>query len=146
MSDWPKVQVDLPEGYSHCFACGNDNHIGLKIKFDTNGNSVSAIVSLDERYQGWPGYLHGGVIGTMLDEAMSWAANQPGYKCVTAEYNVKLKRLTPVNHPLRLTGKIVKKTRKIIKCVSSIELEDGTVVAEGKATHFVTDTETPEVK
>ncbi len=137
MVTWPQVNIELPPGYSLCFGCGADNTIGLKLKFQPDKNGVRADFMPSEQYQGWPGYLHGGIIGCLLDEAMSNAASSQGIRCVTARYEVRLKRLVPISEPLVVTASITKKTRKVIECVSSVSLKDGTIVAEGNATHFV---------
>ncbi len=139
MGNWPQVAIDLPEGYSQCFGCGQDNPIGLKLKFEPDGKGIKAIFTPDERYQGWPGYLHGGIVGCLLDEAMSNAASSQGIRCVTARFETRLKRLIPIGIPLSIASHVTRKTRKVIECVSAVRLQDGTVVAEGTATHFVID-------
>jgi hypothetical protein len=85
MASWPQISIDLPPGYGGCFGCGQDNPIGLKMKFTPDGEGVRSVVKLDERYQGWPGYLHGGIVGCLLDEAMSHAALATGAHCITAK-------------------------------------------------------------
>jgi len=137
MGMWPQVSIDLPEGYGLCFGCGQDNPIGLKMKFAPDGKGVSAIFNPDARYQGWPGYLHGGIVACLLDEAMSHAAGATGARCVTARFETRLKRLTPISGPLTVTGHVTRKTRKVIECAAAVSLADGTVAAEGNATHFV---------
>ena len=139
MGNWPQVAIDLPEGYSQCFGCGQDNPIGLKLKFEPDGKGVKAIFTPDERYQGWPGYLHGGIVGCLLDEVMSNAAVSEGVRCVTARFESRLKSLIPIGIPLIITSHTTRKTRKVIECASAVRLQDGTVVAEGSATHFVID-------
>ena len=55
----------------HCFACGLENPIGLKLKFyQTAEDEVTADYVAPEEYQGYPGILHGGVTATILDEAV----------------------------------------------------------------------------
>jgi acyl-coenzyme A thioesterase PaaI-like protein len=137
MTNWPQVNVELPEGYAGCFGCGHDNAIGLKLKFDKKGISVSTVFTPDNRYQGWPGYLHGGIAALMLDEAMTWAAIQTGNRNITAKFEVRLKKMIPVNVPLTLVGQVTKQTRKLIFSTATMSLPDGTVVAESSASHFV---------
>lgn len=129
--------MNVPEGYSKCFGCGQDNPHGLKLKFTPEGKGVKAVFMPDERYQGWPGYLHGGIVGCLLDEAVGYAASVTGVRCVTAKFEMRLKRLTPINGPLTVTGHIVKKTRKVIQSTAEVSLADGTVMAEASATQFV---------
>jgi acyl-coenzyme A thioesterase PaaI-like protein len=142
MGIWPQVNMDLPEGYSHCFGCGQDNPIGLKLKFERDGKGVKGQFVAGEQYQGWPGYLHGGIVGCLLDEAMSYAALFEGQRSLTARMEMRLKKLVPINEPLTITGAVIRKTRKVIECISAVSLKDGTIVAEGKATQFVVGTNT----
>ncbi|MDD5189632.1 MAG: PaaI family thioesterase [Dehalococcoidales bacterium] len=140
MSNWPQVELNLKPGYGGCFGCGENNVIGFKLKFQRDAQGTSAAFTGSEKYQGWPGYLHGGIVGCLLDEIMSNTASYGGIRCVTAKYDVRLKKLIPIDEPLTLTARVVRKTRKVIECASEIKLKDGTVVAEGSATHFVVDT------
>ena len=57
---------------NHCFACGPDNPAGMHLKFIFNKkrNRFVCRFRLDERYTGPPGHCHGGIIATILDEAM----------------------------------------------------------------------------
>ena len=141
MTNWPQVSVELPPGYGGCFGCGADNPVGLKLKFERHEGGVKAVCTPDARFQGWPGFMHGGILGCMLDEAMSWATVHAGVRCITAHFEVRLKRLTPIDSPLTITVRITLRTRKVVNCSSQICLADGTVVAEGGATHFVVGTE-----
>jgi len=137
MATYPQVLMDVPEDYNGCFGCGRANPIGLKLKFAPEGGGVRTVFTPDDRYQGWPGYVHGGIIGCLLDEAMSYAAIFQGVRCVTARLEYRLKRLTPIDQPLTITGHVTRKTRKVIECRATVALADGSVMAEGTATHFV---------
>lgn len=140
MGMWPQVSIDLPQGYSLCFGCGQDNSIGLKMKFAPDGKGVKAVFNADIHYQGWPGYLHGGIVACLLDEAVSHAAATTGARCVTARLNTRMKRLIPIDVPLTVTGHVTRKTRKVIECTAIVSMPDGTIAAEGSATHFVINT------
>jgi len=137
MSNWPQVVLPLEPGYGGCFGCGHQNPIGLKLKFRRDAGGSRVEFTATEHYQGWHGYLHGGIAGLLLDEVMSNAAAAGGIPCVTAKYETRLKKLIPINEPLVITARITRQTRKVIECVSEIILSDGTVAAEGSATHFV---------
>ena len=67
---------DLNDHRSHknyCFACGKDNAEGMKLRFyyDQNRKRCVCNFRLNKRYTGPPGYCHGGIIATILDDAMS---------------------------------------------------------------------------
>ena len=54
-----------------CFGCGDMNACGLQLNFRLEGNKATAEFVPEERYQGYPGLVHGGVTATALDEAMA---------------------------------------------------------------------------
>jgi hypothetical protein len=61
-------------GPNRCFACGADNPDGLHLEFLlAPDGSVVCFPAVSESFVGYPGYLHGGIIATLLDEAMSKA-------------------------------------------------------------------------
>ena len=64
----------LQPNSSMCFACGMDSKIGLKMRFYNSGpGEVTADYTVDKRYQGYPGIVHGGVVAAMLDEVTARA-------------------------------------------------------------------------
>jgi len=67
-----KILIPRLEGY-HCFACGTENPIGLKMSFYCLGRTVRSDLTLSEKHVGWENIVHGGVISTVLDEIMGWA-------------------------------------------------------------------------
>ena len=137
MTNWPQISLNNNADYSYCFGCGKNNPHGLKLKFETDGKTVKTEFTPGEQYQGWAGYLHGGITACILDEVLSQAVHVEGYNCVTARLDTRLTCLIPINEPIVITSTITSKTRKVIKTKSTVFLKDGTVAAEGKATHFV---------
>ncbi len=69
--------IELPKNTEpNCFGCSLKNPFGLKMDFYTNRNvdTVYSRFSVPVNYCGWSTLVHGGIISTMLDEAMGWAA------------------------------------------------------------------------
>ena len=56
-----------------CFVCGEQNPIGLKLQFETDGTLVKARFVPRAEHAGFKGTVHGGVLSTLLDEIMVWA-------------------------------------------------------------------------
>ena len=137
MSNWPQISLNTNNDNNRCFGCGPDNPIGLKLKFQTDGKTVRAEFTPGEQYQGWSGYLHGGITACILDEVLSQAVHMEGLNCVTARLDTQLKHLIPINQPIVITSTVTNKTRKVIKTSATVYLQDGTVAAEGTGTHFV---------
>lgn len=137
MTNWPRISLDIVKDYDYCFGCGKDNPIGLKLEFQTDGNNVKTEFTPGKQYQGWSGYLHGGITACILDEVLSQAVHVEGFNCVTARLDTRLIQLIPIDETITVTSTITKKTRKVIKTKSTVYLKDGTVAAEGAGTHFV---------
>jgi len=142
MVTWPQISLDTDRGYSMCFGCGQSNPIGLKLSFQWDGKTARAEFTPTKLYQGWAGLVHGGIIMSILDEAMAYAALFEGVNCVTAKMQIKLSRLAPIDEPLIITSSTIKKTRKLVESKAAISLKDGTLIAEGTATQFVINTKT----
>ena len=57
-----------------CFGCGPENDHGLKMTFETNGEKIRSSVIVPAHFRGWSNIVHGGVLATIFDEIMAWAA------------------------------------------------------------------------
>jgi uncharacterized protein (TIGR00369 family) len=145
MVDIPKLTLnsDLKEGF--CFGCGCNNPIGLKLKFAKEGDTVKAEFTPDKAHQGWPGLLHGGILGCLLDEAMSNAAYATGNTCLTASITIRQRRPIKVEVPLLVTARVTRLSKRIIETEGQVSLQDGTVVAESTAKQFVAENEAGKV-
>ena len=137
MTTWPKIPIDPSQGWELCYACGKENPIGLKLNFKQEGKTAKSEFTPSRLHQGWSGVVHGGIITTLLDEAMGYASIYQGICCVTAKMQVRLRRPALVDEPLIITGVVTKNERKLLETGATITLKDGTLVAEAKATMFI---------
>ena len=145
MNNWPKLSVDIDKDFDMCFACGPKNPIGLKLNFARQGDGVRAEFTPGELHQGWSGVVHGGIIGCILDEAMSYAALAAGVNSLTARMQTRFKRPLPTGQPLVITARVTKQTRKLIEAKAEMHLkEDGTQVADSTATMFIHSQQEPD--
>lgn len=65
----------LPKQVNHtCFACGQNNPLGLHMKFETDEQSLRSRLQVPVHMAGWADVVHGGIVATILDEVMSNAA------------------------------------------------------------------------
>ncbi len=86
-----------PNPANACFGCGGANDGGMKLTFEQN-NATRRIVGrfvLGARYQGGGGMAHGGIVATLLDEAMGKVCRFREVRAVTAELTVEY--LKPIN-------------------------------------------------
>jgi uncharacterized protein (TIGR00369 family) len=94
------------------------------------------------RFEGPPGHVHGGVIATLLDEAMSKANRQFGVVAMTRQMEVEYLRPVPLMTPLSLTANHVSADGRQHRCQAQITDESSTVLARGKALFIAVDAAT----
>ena len=130
----PAFQDQYPDDYAYCFGCGRLNTAGLHLKSYWQGEESVCRFTPDPKYTvGFPGFLYGGMIASLIDCHAAGTASaakaredgQPLSRFVTASLKVEYLAPTPINTELEVRGKPVEiKGRKVI-----VEL---TVAAAGK--------------
>lgn len=120
-----------------CFGCGGENPIGLRLDFSLRDGGVEADFTAGELHQGWSGIVHGGILFSLMDEAMGYAFFLRGINGVTARAETFFRRPAPIGRPLRVRASVARENRRLIETRASISLDDGTVLAEGKALMYV---------
>jgi uncharacterized protein (TIGR00369 family) len=118
---------------NRCFGCGQANATGLRLEFLLKENGgVVTLPTVTNAFEGHPGYLHGGVIATLLDEAMSKATRAKGLVTVTRKLEVEYLRPVLSGAPLRVEGRMVRSEGRRHWVQAEIRDEAGTVLAEAK--------------
>lgn len=120
-----------------CFVCGVNNNDGLQVRFFNDGeNAVRAEVSIDDRFQGFPGIAHGGVVAALLDEIVGRAglSDNPNRLMYTGKLEVKYRQHVPLNTALMLKGRIDKDRGRIVQASGEMYTTDGAILAEATAT------------
>lgn len=118
----------------YCFCCGEKNPLNLKMQFRYEDEKLLSEVIFPKEYQGFNNVVHGGILGTVLDEVMVNLHCLKGEMVVTAEYNVRLKAPCLVNQKVLLTAWSVKTKGRLYFTASEARLENGTLIAEATAT------------
>jgi uncharacterized protein (TIGR00369 family) len=119
-----------PNTYNGCFGCGPVNPVGLKLEFHRDGDIVVSRTVLASEYAGYRQFCHGGVVATLLDEAMGWALfHIGGHYGVTQELSVQYRRPVYVQRPIVLRARIVEANGKSSRLESTIEDERGRLLA-----------------
>ena len=84
----------------NCFACGTLNVHGLQLELHAADGLCWVELELAERFQGWEGIAHGGIVCTLLDEVMAWAVVDHDMWGVTARMSVEFKKPVPLGRPI----------------------------------------------
>ena len=119
-----------------CFGCGEDNHAGLHLKFFVDEEQrVLCRFRLAPQFQGPPGHAHGGIIATLLDEAMSKANRHRNVVAMTRHISIDYLRPVPLEADLLLEGWSESDTGSASgrkhRCSAEIRDASGTVLASG---------------
>ncbi len=130
----PEVQ-----GNEYCFCCGADNDRGLHLVFDypEEGRAETSLL-IPEWFSGWKGITHGGLLSTLLDEAMAHACMHAVEGAVTAEMTVRFKKPLPTAGKALIRGRLVETRGRVMSTQGQILDEAGTIYAEETAKFMVT--------
>lgn len=122
--------------YQRCFACGQRNDAGLKLVFHRKGDAVVTEYTPDERFQGFPGVVHGGVLATLLDETLNRMAMAEGRWMMTGRLDIRFRNAAPLGTRLRVTARTLASRSRALTATGEVTLADdpATVIATAEAT------------
>ena len=137
-----------PNPTNTCFGCGGANARGMKLTFEQDDSTkrIRGAFKLGAEYQGGPGFIHGGIIATVLDEAMGKVSRFRGVRAVTAELVVEYLKPVSVDAPLLIEAYEVEKTGRNLHYVGEIRNQEGDLLARGRGRFVVIEPREPRVK
>ena len=126
---------------NYCFACGQSNPEGMRLKFtlDEARQTFVCKFRLSKRYTGPPGYCHGGIIATILDDAMGKLNKLRQVLAVTAQMKVDFLRPVPLNQPLRVDSRELRVRGRRHFNMAEILNEKGEVLARSRGVFVAID-------
>src|SRR5260370_22184690 len=129
----------LPVKRNYCFACGEDNRDGMRLKFafDRDRKHFVCRFRLGKRYTGPPGCCHGGIIDTILDDAMSKLSKLRDVVAATSRMTVEYLRPVPLHKPLRVESRELGKRGRRLTRMAEIMDEKGTVLARSRGVFVI---------
>ena len=136
MTDSMKLE---PNPANKCFGCGGANETGMKLTFEqdnVNRRIVGRFI-LGERYQGGGGMAHGGIIATLLDEAMGKVCRFREVRAVTAELTVEYKKPVKVDEEIVVEGFEIEHKGRNLFLAGEIKNAAGEVLAKGRGRFVV---------
>ena len=123
---------------NRCFVCGPSNEIGLKVRFRLDGDEICrAEWTSDERYVGYDGVTHGGILFCLLDDVMANLLFLKGEPCFTARADVRFRTPLGIGERIELESKLIKRRNNVAVIeAQAIRDSDETVIATARG-HFV---------
>ena len=123
-----------PNPSNRCFGCGGANEGGMKLTFEQHADSRKIVgrFVLGDRYQGGGGMAHGGIIATLLDEAMGKVCRFREVRAVTAELSVEYLKPVSVQSEIVVEGWETEQKGRNLFHAGEIRNASGDVLARGK--------------
>lgn len=98
--------------HADCHLCGEQGPLRFALLAP---GQVSAEFVGRPHHQGYPGLIHGGVISSLLDAAMTHCLFSLGHQALTAELQVRFLAPAPLQTPLILTGRLLNQRRHLFQ-------------------------------
>jgi beta-phosphoglucomutase family hydrolase len=131
-------RLDVEYTAELCFACSQENPMGLKLKPVHDGEKVTAEFTAGKFHQGWNDVVHGGILYTLLDEVTAYAMLCHGIEFgVTAKSEIRFKQEAPINEPILASAWVTKLTKRLVETKGVLTLNDNTVIANGDFLFYV---------
>jgi len=109
-----------------------ENPIGLKAFFyEDNEGRVICKFTPREEHQGYPGFMHGGVISALMDEAIGRVVTALDIWAVTAKLDLKFRKPVPLGEEITVVGELVRLRSRSLEARGELRLADGTLAVEG---------------
>lgn len=125
-------------GSPGCFVCDNNSSnprsLGITLLWDEQEQTVRIPCAPDQTWCGFSDVVHGGLICSVLDEAMAWAAKEvSGDWAFTADFQVRFKKVVAPGKQYQAIGKVVENQRRKLVTEGLFMDEQGQVLAQATA-------------
>ena len=118
-----------------CFGCGQANLFGLQLELEpASDGGVEGRFFVKQDHQGPPGFAHGGVIATALDEAMALLLHGEGTFALTGHLEVDLLAPAPVGSFVQVRARLEQGGERTLRLVAEAESDGGERLAVARGT------------
>jgi len=123
-----------PKPDNPCFGCGATNPRGMKLTFeqDDGGQRIHGRFRLGAEYCGGPGFIHGGIIAVLLDEAMGKVSRFRQVRAVTAELVIEYVKFVGVDEDLIVEARELERNGRVMQRTGEIRNTSGELLARGR--------------
>jgi acyl-coenzyme A thioesterase PaaI-like protein len=118
-----------------CIVCGSANPRGLQLNFkEQQAGTICAEWTTTDDWESFQGTIHGGIIATVLDEAMSKAVIAREWEALTVDMRVRFRVRVSPGQRLRVCGWVIDRQRRKILAEAVLTTVTGTECAHAWAT------------
>jgi acyl-coenzyme A thioesterase PaaI-like protein len=116
-----------------CFGCGLANLFGLQLEVEPGGERrVSGRFFVKQDHQGPPGFAHGGILATALDEAMALLVHDLEEPALTRRLEVDLLGSVPIGAFASVSAWIESDEGRRMQLGADLRGEDDEVLARAR--------------
>ena len=115
---------------------GLRNPAGLHLQYHLDDGRVVTTWVPESQHQGFPGFVHGGLLAAVLDDVMGRCSTLHRRWVVTGRLETRFRRAAAVGEPLRVEGWMTRMSRRVMLAESRLAGPDGEVVAEATGTYI----------
>lgn len=115
-----------------CVVCGLKNPHGLKLTLHVDEATGMVTTTFEARAEhiGFEGIVHGGMLATVVDEAMVWAATWKGKRfCVCGELTIRYRHPIIVGKPVKVQAVVDFSRPKLLEASARVMDERGVLLA-----------------
>jgi acyl-coenzyme A thioesterase PaaI-like protein len=125
---------------NHCFVCGPDNPLGLRLAFRMEGEVCRAEFTPGPYHGGFQDLTHGGIIYSVLDDVMAnWLFLQ-GIRGHTAKCEIRYREPLTLGETLLLEGRLLKRKGRVALMQGiARRAGDQALVAEAEGSFVIVD-------
>ncbi len=119
------MTISKTGSHRDCLLCGSNNPVSLGLRYTrTEENCVETSFQPSRWQQGYCGILHGGVIASLLDSAMTHCLFQQGIEAVTAQLHVRYHHPSPCTGQENYTlgARLLESRHKLLKLEAWLDL------------------------
>ncbi len=113
-----------------CFVCGKQNPHGLHLDFHDVDGQVETSFTPRLEHQGWPGFVHGGILYAILDETLGRVGFTLNTWTMSGRVEIRYREPAPIDQTLRVVGTLVRDRGRALEVQGFVQLPNGTIVAE----------------
>lgn len=124
-----KIETETRHPHPHCLLCGDRNPWSLQLRFSTDDDgAVRTSFTGRSMLQGYDGLLHGGVIASLLDSAMTNCLFQQGVRAVTGELKIRYRHPVPCRAELELRARVARDNSPLYLLESELRMGEQVMV------------------
>lgn len=123
----------------NCFGCSPNNDKGLQLKFELDGDEVTAVWNPQSWAEGFRNVLHGGIQAALLDELCSWVVQ---VLCktmgVTTSMEISYRKAVLISEgEITLRARLTEQNSRMAFVEGRLQSKDGTICATAKCKFFL---------